>query len=235
VISECPRGADERDGFISGISTAAGLICKELISKGFEQGVSAAHSQLGRFGGSLPAEQNCHCGRGTGAGRQDLTLRRAPRQPWAWLAKGVCDYVHLNPVRAGMLRPEQRWESYRWSSYPLSLREPAGRPPGLPVDRLPGEWGLPGDSAAGRQQVAAQMEARRLAEQTGDFTLLPAGWCRGSEEFRRELLLQMSDLRLEVWRAGVAGDERKEGSAHPGGGTGSASLEPGYTAPNAQG
>lgn len=29
--------------------------------------------------------------------------------------KSVCDYVHLNPVRAKLLRPEQPLKAYRWS------------------------------------------------------------------------------------------------------------------------
>ena len=39
--------------------------------------------------------------------------------------KSACDYVHLNPVRAGLLRPEQPLEAYPWSSYPLYLKAPA--------------------------------------------------------------------------------------------------------------
>src|SRR5580692_4504372 len=30
----------------------------------------------------------------------------------------VCDYVHLNPVRAGLLAPPQPLEYFVWSSYP---------------------------------------------------------------------------------------------------------------------
>ncbi len=108
--------------------------------------------------------------------------------------KSACDYVHLNPVRAGLLTPEQPLESYRWSSYPLYLAPPERRPRWLRLDRLLGEWGIPIDSLAGRQQFAAQMEARRKAEQTGDFRVLPRGWCVGSEQFRQELLLQMTAL-----------------------------------------
>jgi putative transposase len=76
--------------------------------------------------------------------------------------KSVCDYVHLNPVRAGLLAPEQPLQAFAWSSYPLYLRPP--RPEWLRVDRLLGEWGIPQDSVAGRQQFALQMEARRAAE-----------------------------------------------------------------------
>jgi len=51
----------------------------------------------------------------------------------------VCDYVHLNPVRAKLLPPEVALESYSWSSYPEYLK-PAGQRPGwLRVDRLLGE------------------------------------------------------------------------------------------------
>lgn len=50
--------------------------------------------------------------------------------------KSVCDYVHLNPVRAGLLRPEQPLEAYRWSSYPGYLADATPRPAWLRVDRL---------------------------------------------------------------------------------------------------
>ena len=43
--------------------------------------------------------------------------------------KSACDYVHLNPVRTGLLSPEQPLQNYRWSSYPLYLPQP----------RLPGQ------------------------------------------------------------------------------------------------
>ncbi len=50
--------------------------------------------------------------------------------------KAVCDYVHLNPVRAGLIAPEQPLESYRWSSYPLYLEGASKRPKWLRVDAL---------------------------------------------------------------------------------------------------
>jgi hypothetical protein len=120
--------------------------------------------------------------------------------------KSACDYVHLNPVRAGLLAPEQALETYRWSSYPLYLLPPQRRPLWLRTDRLLGEWGIATDSAAGRQQFASHMEARRKAELTGDFSTLPRGWCVGSEQFRQELLLQMSTLQGSKF----AGPEWKE-------------------------
>jgi hypothetical protein len=47
--------------------------------------------------------------------------------------KTVCDYVHLNPARAGLLGPEEPLQSYPWSSYPLHLQEPTRRPVWLRV------------------------------------------------------------------------------------------------------
>ncbi len=34
----------------------------------------------------------------------------------------VCDYVHLNPVRANLLSPDESLQEYRWSSYPEYLK-----------------------------------------------------------------------------------------------------------------
>jgi putative transposase len=50
----------------------------------------------------------------------------------------ACDYVHLNPVRARLLAPEDRLMAYPWSSYPLYLATPEYRPFWLRVDRLLG-------------------------------------------------------------------------------------------------
>ena len=105
--------------------------------------------------------------------------------------KTVCDYVHLNPVRARLLPPEEGLTTYRWSSYPEYLRGPSARRPWLRVDRLLGEHGIQKDSPAGRAEFEKRMEARRLAEAGKDPALELAGWCVGSETFRQELLEQM--------------------------------------------
>lgn len=100
----------------------------------------------------------------------------------------VCDYVHLNPVRARLIEPQAVLESYKWSSY-VEYLKPAGQRRGsLRVDRLLGEHGIPLDSEAGRREFALQMERRR-AEETGiDYRQLRKDWCLGSDEFRRQLL-----------------------------------------------
>ena len=51
----------------------------------------------------------------------------------------VCDYVHLNPVRAGLLRAEEPLEKFVWSSYGQYGKPIKERWPWLRVERLLGE------------------------------------------------------------------------------------------------
>ena len=39
----------------------------------------------------------------------------------------VCDYVHLNPARAKLVRKEESLRTYRWSSWPEYLQSPGKR------------------------------------------------------------------------------------------------------------
>lgn len=107
----------------------------------------------------------------------------------------VCDYVHLNPVRAKMVEPEQRLSTYEWSSYRFYLGPARKRPKWLRVDRLLGEHGVPKDSVAGRKYFAAAMEARRQGEGDKEFKTVRRGWCLGDKAFRKELLGQMRERR----------------------------------------
>jgi REP element-mobilizing transposase RayT len=105
--------------------------------------------------------------------------------------KSVCDYVHLNPVRAKLLKPEQRLLEYRWSSWLEYLKSPGKRPSWLRVDRVMGEWQVTQDNAAGRQQLEQGMEQRKELETskaTEDWKKLRRGWCWGPKGFREELL-----------------------------------------------
>jgi REP element-mobilizing transposase RayT len=105
--------------------------------------------------------------------------------------KTVCDYVHLNPVRAKLVRGTLQLSQFTWSSYPAYLKARGQRPSWLRADRLLGEHGIMKDSQAGREQFEKRMEARRLAEQGKDPEAELPGWCVGSEAFRKELLAQM--------------------------------------------
>jgi hypothetical protein len=106
--------------------------------------------------------------------------------------KSVCDYVHLNPVRAKLVRAKEKLSTFTWSSYPQYLQGRSLRPAWLRVDRLFGEHGIRKDSAPGRKEFERRMEWRRASEESEDLQALQRGWCIGSEEFRKELLEQMN-------------------------------------------
>ena len=98
----------------------------------------------------------------------------------------ACDYVHLNPVRAGLLSRDERLLAYPWSSFAYYLAAPAHRPAWMRVDRLLGEHGLQQDSHAAREGFERRTEAQRLG--VGDEESLKAlrrGWCLGSQPFKQ--------------------------------------------------
>ncbi|HTY88408.1 MAG TPA: transposase [Candidatus Acidoferrum sp.] len=105
----------------------------------------------------------------------------------------VCDNVHLNPVRAGLLSGQQALRAYPWSSYGEYLKPPGRRPGWLRVDRLLGEMRIPKDTGAGRRQFERLMEERRLAKNPGQWKQIRRGWFLGEESFRAELLEQMQE------------------------------------------
>jgi putative transposase len=106
--------------------------------------------------------------------------------------KTVCDYVHLNPVRAKLINPEDRLLAYPWSSLGWYAAAREHRPDWIRVDRLLGDYGIELDSAAGREEFERCMEVRRR-EQTDEEALQPMrrGWCLGSEQFKRQMLERM--------------------------------------------
>ncbi len=122
--------------------------------------------------------------------------------------KTVCDYVHLNPVRAKLLRPEQPLHAYRWSSWPEYLKRPGKRWPWLRVNRLLGENRIPLDSAAGRRELERLVEARRSIEEDGTYKPIRRGWFLGEKALKKELLAQMK----EQMGAEHYGAERQETS-----------------------
>src|SRR5204862_8210110 len=64
----------------------------------------------------------------------------------------VCDYVHLNPVRAAILSDKERVHRYRWSSCAHYLTSKRKRPVWLRTDRLMGEHGLWTDRARSEER-----------------------------------------------------------------------------------
>jgi len=108
--------------------------------------------------------------------------------------KTACDYVHLNPVRAGLLKGGERLLAYPWSSFGAYLAAPKHRPAWIRVDRLLAEHGIGRDTAEGRREFEQRMEARLLEKAPAEaLKALRRGWCLGSETFRKEKLEQMEE------------------------------------------
>jgi putative transposase len=94
----------------------------------------------------------------------------------------ACNYVHLNPVRARIVRKEQKLQSFRWSSYPGYLN-PKLRPSWLRVDRLLGEHGLQKDTAASRREFERRMVRVRMEGASEVQALMRSGGKIGAEDF----------------------------------------------------
>lgn len=102
----------------------------------------------------------------------------------------LSDYIHLNPVRAGLIGLTDKLFSYRWSSYPWYATT-AGRPPWFEPMRVLAELGWD-DTKAGRRAYAERMRARaveeRIARTGGAADEIRRGWCLGSQSFRERML-----------------------------------------------
>jgi len=118
----------------------------------------------------------------------------------------VCDYVHLNPARAKLVKPEARLRGYRWSSWAEYLKSPGKRWPWLRVDRLLGEYRIAQDSAAGRRRLEEALEQRRGVEEGDAFKTIRRGWFFGDDALKQVLLAQVSE-QAGQWHYGEAVQE----------------------------
>ena len=100
----------------------------------------------------------------------------------------VCDYVHLNPVRAGLIGEKEKMESYGWSSYPEYLLPASKRRSWMRVDRLLGEHGVKRDDRRGRLEFARRMESQRAEPGPAELEAVRRGWKLGAEDFLAHLL-----------------------------------------------
>lgn len=101
----------------------------------------------------------------------------------------VSDYVHLNPVRAGLVSVAQL-EQHRHSSY-WYLRRPGERPAGLRLDLVLAAAGQLTDTPAGwdsyRDYLTWQTE-EGPAGKSKAYVSLSKGWALGSEGFKTALM-----------------------------------------------
>jgi hypothetical protein len=96
----------------------------------------------------------------------------------------ICDYVHLNAARAGLVGKAEALENYRWSSCPAYLGDRRRcRPSWLRVERLLGEHGIAQDSLEGRREFSLRLEARRREPEDEAYKSIRRGWKFGAEDF----------------------------------------------------
>lgn len=111
---------------------------------------------------------------------KSLEVEDATRLAW------LCHYIHLNPVRAGLV-PEASLETYRWSSL-WYVTEPKRRPSVLDIaPALEGADELD-DTPAGRRNYVAYLrwlQADEPARKEMMFERMSQGWAIGSRGFRQ--------------------------------------------------
>ena len=97
-----------------------------------------------------------------------------PEEPDYFLT--VADYIHLNPVRAGIIGPKDDLSAYAWSSFPAYLGSARQRPAWLEVAVVLGELGLE-DRPSDRQRFAEYLKGRAAEERHPDKETAE-GWKR---------------------------------------------------------
>lgn len=104
--------------------------------------------------------------------------------------RAVCDYVHLNPARAQLLKPNTNLETYPWSSFYHYLQPSSKRVSWLRVDRLFGEHGIQNDNHTGRKEFCRIMNLRCASDFELDeiaHKVIQRGWKFGTQQFMEEL------------------------------------------------
>jgi putative transposase len=102
--------------------------------------------------------------------------------------RAVCDYVHLNPVRTGLIEPDKKLHSYPWSSYPSYLAGKRGRPSWLRCDRLLGEHGLQQGKRHHRIEFSRRIETSRAEAGANTDQPIRRGWLFGADDFIMRLV-----------------------------------------------
>lgn len=107
----------------------------------------------------------------------------------------VIDYVHLNPVRAGVI-PVEQLAAFRWSSLRRFMRGP--RFGGLdPLGVLEGRgWGDTPEGWAGYVAYLTGLAADQEEQKKLGHEGFSSGWAIGSEAWRRTLAKQHAQLAL---------------------------------------
>lgn len=117
----------------------------------------------------------------------------------------LIDYVHLNPVRAGLIRGKMELAHYRWSSLGDYLLPPRKRSGWVRVERGLQQRGYRRDTASERRRYLEHLEG--IARQEGGIppqpdgegrslqSTLQRGWFFGTEGFREKMLEKLKGVK----------------------------------------
>jgi len=124
----------------------------------------------------------------------------------------VCHYIHLNPVRAGIL-PVATLGDYRYSSYWYFTR-PKARPAWFRLDTALHEAGVLPDTRPGWQAYGRYLEWQASAGPAGKskaYVAMSKGWVLGSPGFKAALIKDHQLVATSrAWEAGGAQEIREE-------------------------
>lgn len=124
----------------------------------------------------------------------------------------LCDYIHLNPVRAGIL-PLARLSEYRHSSY-WYLQHPHWRREFFRVETGLLESGNRSDTPAGWSRYGGHLARQLAMEPAGGPDAggsMSQGWVLGGTEFKRALLRDHDVTEsTRAWESGGARQVREE-------------------------
>ncbi len=124
----------------------------------------------------------------------------------------VAHYIHLNPVRAGIL-PVARLGEYRYSSY-WYLVHPNFRPPWLRLDLVLAQTGGLADTAAGWTSYADYLSWQAEegpAGRSAAYVSLSEGWALGSTGFKTTLIKDHAvAAHARAWETQGAGEIREQ-------------------------
>lgn len=115
----------------------------------------------------------------------------------------IIDYIHLNPARSGVARPQTFLSGSRWTSLPDWMSEPENRASWIKPEEGLAVFGC-SDSPEGREKYLNHLLGRVEAELMDERALLPVGhvgpgtvqrgWCYGSSAFRQRLINSLDHL-----------------------------------------
>ena len=129
----------------------------------------------------------------------------------------VSNYIHLNPVRAGLVQTKEPLDSYRWSSFPFYLVPKKRRMGWLHVDTVLGDLAEYKDDSKGRLAYKLYIEGlvKKYRSKEGpksfddEWKPLRRGWYLGSGDFRNRVTKLLDKIMHGKQRGTYLGDERR--------------------------